>query len=210
MKTIVTATLIALTSTPLAAGSWETQCGVKSVPYQAKVKGAKPEEILGGVIIGGVIGNATIGNNGGTAIGAIIGGAIANENGKKSVTKYKNVKTCKQVFIPERISDQGALRAVILRLNSGDSESKERIMDVQFTIGASQDGVWGPRSVLASNEYLAGNYATDITDEAQNPLYSLIVNDVVVVSSLDVNAVDEIQKALLEAGVESQIFVNLE
>ncbi len=210
MKTVVTVTLIALTTTPLAAGSWETQCGVKSVPYQTTVGGAKPEEILGGAIIGGVIGKAATGDNSGAAVGAIIGGAVANESGKKTVTKYKDVETCSQVFIPEYINDQGTLRETILRLNSGGSESRERIMDVQYTIGANHDGVWGPRSVMAANEYLAGKPVTDIVDEAQSPLYSLIVNDVVVVSSADVNAIDEIQKALLEAGVESQIFVNLE
>ena len=34
-------------------------------------------------------------------------------------------------------------------------------------------------------------------------------NDVVVVSSADPNAIDEIKVALLEAGVDSQIFVDL-
>jgi hypothetical protein len=210
MKILVTATLIALTATPLAAGTWETQCGVKSVPYQASVNDAKPEEILGGVIIGGVIGKAATGNTGGAALGAIIGGAVANENNKKTITRYKDVENCRQVFIPAYVNDQVALRETILHLNSGGSESRERIMDVQYTIGASHDGVWGPRSAKTANEYLASHAVTDVTDQAQNPLYSLVVNDVVVVSSHDVNAIDGIQKALLEAGVDSQIQVNVE
>ena len=38
-----------------------------------------------------------------------------------------------------------------------------------------------------------------------SPLYSLMVNDVVVVSSPDVNAIDEIKKGLLRAGVEADL-----
>lgn len=210
MKTFLSVTLIALTTTPLTAGTWETRCGTSSVPYNASVNDAKPEDILGGAVIGGVIGKAATGDNGAAVVGAIIGGAVASESKKKTVTKYKQVKTCNKVFIPESISDQDALRETILHLNSGGTESRELIMDVQYTIGANHDGSWGPRSVMAANEYLAGNPVTDVVDEAKSPLYSLIVNDVVVVSSPDVNAIDEIQKSLLEAGVDSQIFVNLE
>jgi hypothetical protein len=45
--------------------------------------------------------------------------------------------------------------------------------------------------------------------EPDAPLYSLVVNDVVIVSSADIGAINEIKVALLEAGVVSQIFVDL-
>ena len=75
-------------------------------------------------------------------------------------------------------------------------------MDAQYTIGVGYDGKWGPKSQLAAEKYLA-NLAPDA------PLYSLVVNDVVIVSSADVSAINEIKDALLEAGVASQIFVDL-
>lgn len=210
MKVVVSATLFALIATPVLAGSWETRCETKTVAYQETVKGAKPAEILGGAIIGGVIGKVATGKDAGAAVGAIIGGAVANENSTKTVTKYKEVEACTQVFIPTHIYDNDALRQTILNLNSGVSESKERIMDVQFTIGVTHDGLWGPRSVLAAKEYLEGDPVAATGDEERIVLYSLMVNDVVVVSSPDVNSIDEIKNALLQAGVESKIFVNME
>lgn len=209
MKTVASVVLFALLATPALAGSWETRCKTQSVPYQQTVKGGDAGDILGGAIIGGVIGKAATGKDGGAAVGAIIGGAVANENSTKTVTKYKDVETCTQVYIPSQIYDEEALRQSILRLNSGGSESKERVMDVQYTIGVAHDGAWGPRSVMAGNAYLQGLPVAS-TAEGKMPLYSLMVNDVIVVSSTDVNAVDEIKRGLMEAGVESTILVNVE
>ena len=72
-------------------------------------------------------------------------------------------------------------------------------MDEQYTIGVGYDGKWGPKSQLAAEKYLA-----DLKPDA--PLYSLVINDVVIVISPDVNSIDEIKEALLEAG----IFVDLQ
>jgi len=210
MKIVALATLFALFVTPALAGSWELRCKTQTVPYQETVKGANTGEILGGAIIGGVIGKAATGKDGGAAVGAIIGGAIANEKGNKTVTRYKDVETCTQVFVPSRINDEKALRQTILHLNNGGSESKERIMDVQYTIGAVHDGAWGSRSVMAANAYLEGTEVASSVDAGKTPLYSLMVNDVIVVTSADVNSIDEIQKALLRAGVDSKILVNME
>ena len=150
-----------------------------------------------------MIGKVVTNDNAGAAAGAIIGGVIANENSTKTVTRYKNVEVCSNVFIPERITDEVALEQDLRDLNDGVSLNKERVMDVQYTIGVSHDGIWGPRSQLAAEKYLANL-------EPDEPLYSLMVNDVVIVSSPDVNAVDQMKIALTEAGVESQIFVDLE
>ena len=158
-------------------------------------------------IVGGVIGKAVTDDDAGAAVGAIIGGAIGHEKSKKTVTKYKDVETCKNVFIPEVISDAETIERVVLDLNEGQYVSKEMIMDVQYTIGVAHDGQWGPVSRAAAEEYLA-NYEPDAEPDA--PLYSLVVNDVVIVSSADVNAIDEIKEALFEAGVDSQIFVDLQ
>ncbi len=210
MKSAVSVALLVSLASPALAGSWETKCQTETVAYQQKVKGAKPEQVLGGALIGGVIGKAATGKDSGAVVGAIIGGAVANENGNKTVTKYKDVETCRQIYTPSYINDEDGLRETILNLNDGGHESKERIMDVQFTIGVTHDGSWGPQSQRASRDYLDGAPVQAVVEEAKAPLYSLIVNDVVVVTSPDVNAIDDIQKSLLQAGVESKIFVNMQ
>lgn len=159
--------------------------------------------MIGGAIVGGVVGKIVTDKNAGAAAGAIVGGAIANETSKKTVTKYRDVETCTKVFVPERITDEEKLREVLLDLNAGNSVSKEMTMDAQYSIGVSYDGKWGPKSQLAAEKYLA-----DLKPDA--PLYSLVVNDVVIVTSPDVNAIEEIKNALFEAGVTSQIFVDLQ
>lgn len=213
MKIVVSAILLAFVATPSFAGSWETRCKTQSVPYQETVKGGNAGEVLGGAIVGGIIGKAATGTDGGTAVGAIIGGAVANENSRRTVTRYRDVETCKQVYIPAKIYDDAALRQAILNLNRGGSESKDYIRDIQFTIGVNHDGVWGRRSAAAANAYLDGAEVTPapapVVDNGA-PLYSLMVNDVVVVSSPDINAIDEIKQGLFQAGVDATILVNVQ
>jgi hypothetical protein len=207
MKILATASAFVLMSSQAIAGSYEVRCETTTVPYQDTVKGGEPEKVIGGALIGGVIGKAVTDENAGAAVGAIIGGAIGHENSKQTVTRYKDVETCRNVFIPERVTDAETLEQVLLDLNNGQSVSKEMIMDVQHTIGVAHDGKWGPKSRGAAEEYLA-SLEPDAQSDA--PLYSLVVNDVVIVSSADPNAIDEIKKALSEAGVYSQIFVDLQ
>lgn len=203
MKLLVTTAIAMLMTSQAFAGSYQVQCETKTVPYQETVKGGSPERVIGGAIVGGVVGKIVTDKNAGAAAGAIVGGAIANETSKKTVTKYRDVETCTKVFVPERITDEEKLREVLLDLNEGNSVSKEMTMDAQYTIGVSYDGKWGPKSQLAAEKYLA-----DLKPDA--PLYSLVVNDVVIVTSPDVNAIEEIKNALFEAGVASQIFVDLQ
>ena len=207
MKILATAAASALIASQAFAGSYEVRCTTTTVPYQETVKGGEPEKVIGGALIGGVIGKAVTDDNKGAAVGAVIGGVVGHENSKKTVTRYKEVETCKNVFIPERVTDAETLEEVLLDLNDGKSVSKEMIMDVQYTIGVAYDGKWGPMSRRAAEEYLA-NLEPDAQPEA--PLYSLVVNDVVIVSSADASAIDEIKKALFEAGVDSKIFVDLQ
>ncbi|MDF1715632.1 MAG: hypothetical protein P1U75_03005 [Antarcticimicrobium sp.] len=203
MKFLIAAAATVLVASQAYAGSYEVRCVTKKVPYQETVKGGNPENVIGGAIVGGVIGKVVTKKNAGAAAGAIIGGAVANETSKRTVTKYKDVETCSNVFIPARVTNEQTLRQTLLDLNAGKPVTKEMTMDVQYTIGVAHDGKWGPKSQLAGEKYLA-NLAPDA------PLYSLVVNDVVIVSSADVNAVDQIKNALLEAGVQSQIFVDLQ
>ena len=202
MKLFATTAAAVLMASQAFAGSYEVRCQTKSVPYQETVKGGSPEKVIGGAIVGGVIGKVVTDKNAGAAAGAIVGGAIANETSKRTVTKYRDVETCTNVFVPARINNEQELQRVLLDLNEGRFVSKEMTMDAQYTIGVPHDGKWGPKSQLASEKYLA-NLAPDA------PLYSLVVNDVVIVSSADAGAIDEIKDALFRAGITSQIFVDL-
>lgn len=207
MRILTTMAASILVASPAFAGSYEVRCETTSVPYEETVKGGEPEKVIGGALIGGVIGKVVTDDAGGAAAGAIIGGAIGHNNSQQTVTRYKEVETCRNVFIPDRVTDSEVVKQVVLDLNNGRSVSKEMIMDVQYTIGVAYDGKWGPMSRRAADEYLA-NLTPGTQPEAE--LYSLVVNDVVIVSSADANAIDEISKALLQAGVESQIFINLQ
>lgn len=202
-----TAAVSALIASQALAGSYQERCETTSVPYQETVKGGEPGKVIGGAVIGGVIGKAVTDDDAGAVAGAIIGGAVGHQSSKKTVTKYKDVETCRNVFIPERVTDPARLEQVLHDLNDGQPVSKELTMDVQYTIGVAYDGVWGPTSRRAAEEYLA-NLEPDAQPDA--PLYSLVVNDVVIVSSTDASTIDEIKQALLEAGVDSKIFVDLQ
>lgn len=207
MKLLATAAATLLIATQAVAGSYETRCKTESVPYQEVVKGGTPEEVLGGAIIGGLLGKAATDDNAAAVVGALIGGAVANESGSTTVTKYRDVETCTNVFIPDRIENAARLEQVLVDLKDGRKVSRETIMDVQYTIGVAYDGVWGPMSRRAAEEYLASLEPEATPTET---MYSLVVNDVVIVSSTDVAAIDKIKKALAEAGVRGSIFVDLQ
>ena len=109
MKALATAVVSAVISSQAFAGSYEVRCETTQVPYQETVKGGEPEKVIGGALVGGVIGKAITDENAGAAAGAVIGGAIGHENSRKTVTRYKDVETCKNVFIPERVTSSERL-----------------------------------------------------------------------------------------------------
>ena len=112
MKLLTATVVTVLIAFQAFAGSYEVRCKTESVPYQAISKGGTPEKVIGGAIVGGVIGKVVTKKDAGAVAGAIIGGAVANESSKKTVTKYKEVETCTNVFIPQRITDEERLQQV--------------------------------------------------------------------------------------------------
>ena len=78
----------------------ERVCQTVQVPvYTTRNKGASGGDILGGLIIGGLLGKAVTGNDKGAAAGAIIGG-VATADSKKTeqvVTGYRNELQCETV-----------------------------------------------------------------------------------------------------------------
>lgn len=201
MKKLLLATTVALVPFTATAGQWTTECSTQRVAYQETVNGANSGDVLGGAIIGGIIGKAAGGNDESAAIGAIIGGAIANEEGKRTVTKYRDVEVCNRVYSPDEVTPTQVERTVE-RLADGVPVSKEMIRDVQYTIGVKPDGVWGPNSRRAANEYL--NTSTEVTTN----MYSLMVNGVVVIRSADINVLNAIRDGLANADVDAYIFVD--
>lgn len=200
MKLVAVTVASVLIATQAFAGSYQEKCRTTNVPYQTKGK-AKPEAVIGGAIIGGVVGKVVTGDDGAAIAGAVVGGVIGNETSKKTVTGTRAVTTCKTVYVPDRIEDEGVLRQTLQDLNDGKPVSKEMVMDAQYTIGVTADGSWGRKSQQAADAYLA-----NFTPTA--PLYSLVVNDVVITISDDEGEINELKTNLQAAGVDAQVIVD--
>jgi len=78
----------------------ERVCKNIQVPiYETRNKGASGGDILGGLIIGGLLGKAVTGNDKGAAAGAVIGG-VATADSKRTeqvITGYRTDRQCDTV-----------------------------------------------------------------------------------------------------------------
>lgn len=205
MKLFVTTAAVILSASQAFAGSYQTKCTTTAVPYQ-QTENANPGRVVGGAVIGGVLGKVVTRQDAGAAVGAVLGGVVANESGRRTVTQYRDEQHCGTVYVPSRITDQQALRQDLQNLSDGKYVSKETVMDVQYTIGVSHDGQWGPASQKAANKFLASLQPS--APEPSGSSYSLMVNSVVITSSGDVNAMDQMKSNLRKAGVNAEIVVN--
>lgn len=79
-----------------------TQCSVVSVPIYGQNK-SNSGDVLGGMIIGGLVGKGATGNDNGAAIGAVLGGMIAADNTGKRIIGYQNVDDCQTVWRQEQV-----------------------------------------------------------------------------------------------------------
>lgn len=129
MKTLLTASVLALTASVAAAQtkyatvtnietnyqtSYQnvptTQCQDVEVPVYGTVQGngASGGDVLGGMIIGGLLGKGATGKDDGAAIGAIIGGMVAAENGNNSqqvITGYRTERQCNEVVVRQQVQE---------------------------------------------------------------------------------------------------------
>ena len=111
MKTLIAASLLALTTTASAAAdfkvtgtvtnvvgpmqSFETEMVTETVCTEQTIRNSsKTQDTIGGAIIGGVLGKVITGNDDGAAAGAIIGGVIGND---KSKPTYRVETVCNDV-----------------------------------------------------------------------------------------------------------------
>ena len=75
------------------------QCYEVEVPVYGDVGGSRTEDIIGGAIIGGIIGNQIGDSKGNGAAGAVIGGLIGNNAGKKQgVVGYRKENRCETKY----------------------------------------------------------------------------------------------------------------
>lgn len=81
------------------------QCNDVEVPIYGTVQGngASSGDILGGMIVGGLLGKGATGNDKGAAAGAVLGGMIAADNNRSRevVTGYRTERQCREVMSRE-------------------------------------------------------------------------------------------------------------
>lgn len=75
----------------------ETICNVVEVPiYGSTSNGASAGDVLGGMIIGGLLGKGVTGNDKGAAAGAVIGGMVSadKKQGNQQIVGYRQENRC--------------------------------------------------------------------------------------------------------------------
>lgn len=84
----------------------QQQCNVVDVPIYGNVGGgASAGDVLGGMIIGGLLGKGVSGNDQGAAAGAVIGGMISadKKQGNRQIVGYKQEQRCTTTYTTERV-----------------------------------------------------------------------------------------------------------
>ena len=84
----------------------QKQCNTVDVPIYGNIGGgASAGDVLGGMIIGGLLGKGVSGNDKGAAAGAVIGGMIsADKNqGDRQIVGYRQEQRCKTTYITEQV-----------------------------------------------------------------------------------------------------------
>ena len=89
----------------------EGQPTTRRVCHDVKIpiyRGASDEDRLGntvaGAVIGGILGKAVTGDNGGATVGAVVGGVVGSNKNKRHVAGYRTEERCKtETFQPDRV-----------------------------------------------------------------------------------------------------------
>ena len=78
----------------------ERRCQDVEVPIYQQGGGASGADVLGGMIIGGLLGKGATGKDNGAAAGAVIGGIIAADKGnQRRVSGYRLERQCSDVTV---------------------------------------------------------------------------------------------------------------
>ena len=82
-------------------------CYMVDVPvYGQQGGGASSGDVLGGMILGGILGKGASGNDKGAAVGAILGGMVAadNKQNQQSIIGYRQQEKCETRYDSERVT----------------------------------------------------------------------------------------------------------
>ena len=86
------------------------KCNIVDVPVYGQINnggGANAGDVLGGMIIGGILGKGVSGNDKGAAAGAVLGGMIAADNKNNSqqgIVGYRQEQRCETQYNEERVN----------------------------------------------------------------------------------------------------------
>jgi hypothetical protein len=118
----LTATIVALTTTPVLADNVKGNVTdvyknvTRQIPYTQQVcqlidvpiYGTSGADVLGGMIIGGLLGKGVTGKDNGAAAGAILGGVIAadKKQGQQVIVGYRQEQRCNTVTQYDTTTEQ--------------------------------------------------------------------------------------------------------
>ena len=90
-------------------------CNTVEVPVYGNVGGgASAGDVLGGMIIGGLLGKGVSGNDRGAAAGAVIGGMVsADKNNQQGIVGYRQENRCTTEYITELQERNAGYRVTI-------------------------------------------------------------------------------------------------
>lgn len=86
------------------------KCDIVDVPVYGQIGsngGASAGDVLGGMIIGGILGKGVSGNDKGAAAGAVLGGMIAADNKQQTqqgIVGYRQEQRCETYYNEERVN----------------------------------------------------------------------------------------------------------
>lgn len=126
------------------------ECYQVDVPIYGNVgggNGASAGDVLGGMIIGGLIGKGATGKDNGAAAGAVIGGLIAadkGQRGQQGIVGYKQETRCDTKYRTKQVSVVNQYR-ITYRVDG---------QDIVFTVNRAQ----GENSLIGQTKRIRVNY----------------------------------------------------